>query len=123
MKAIEHYAEGMNFLDNASKERTHGAELEAQTSAAIAIAHFTAAQAAAAISTRFRDPMDDIRAMEEDARTEAARQAVPEPTCEHLPAPNGCDDCSVEPGESHRYAKCPGNQRARARRDRPGGLA
>jgi hypothetical protein len=24
----------------------------------------------------------------------------------------GCDDCSVEPGERHRYAGCPGNRRA-----------
>lgn len=24
---------------------------------------------------------------------------------------NGCDDCSVEPGETHRYAGCPGNLR------------
>ncbi|MCW6008715.1 hypothetical protein K1W54_29840 [Micromonospora sp. CPCC 205371] len=27
-------------------------------------------------------------------------------------APNGCDDCSVEPGETHRYTNCPGNRRA-----------
>jgi hypothetical protein len=25
-------------------------------------------------------------------------------------APNGCDDCSVEPGETHRYPSCPGNR-------------
>lgn len=26
-------------------------------------------------------------------------------------APGGCDDCSVEPGEPHRYPGCPGNRR------------
>ncbi|MBM0235912.1 hypothetical protein JNW88_00220 [Micromonospora sp. ATA32] len=26
-------------------------------------------------------------------------------------APNGCDDCSVEPGERHRYFHCTGNHR------------
>lgn len=31
-------------------------------------------------------------------------------------APGGCDDCSVEPGERHLYAGCPGNERA-ARRE------
>lgn len=30
-------------------------------------------------------------------------------------AEQGCDDCSVEPGERHRYAGCPGNERAAAR--------
>lgn len=28
------------------------------------------------------------------------------------PAPNGCDFCSVEPGEKHRYPNCPGNREA-----------
>lgn len=32
-----------------------------------------------------------------------------------LRAPQGCDDCSVEPGEEHRYPTCPGNVRALAR--------
>lgn len=27
----------------------------------------------------------------------------------------GCDDCSVEPGERHRYAGCPGNVRQHER--------
>lgn len=27
-------------------------------------------------------------------------------------APDGCDDCSVEAGERHRYYNCPGNHRA-----------
>ena len=40
---------------------------------------------------------------------EAPPKAVPDPR--HR-APNGCDDCSVEPGERHRYAECPGNLRA-----------
>jgi hypothetical protein len=30
-------------------------------------------------------------------------------------APAGYDDCSVEPGETHRYAHCPGARRASAR--------
>ncbi|MEU0081386.1 hypothetical protein ABZY58_26090 [Micromonospora tulbaghiae] len=30
-------------------------------------------------------------------------------------AEQGCDDCSVEPGERHRYIGCPGNERAAAR--------
>lgn len=30
-------------------------------------------------------------------------------------AASGCDDCSVEPGERHRYAGCPGNRRAAER--------
>jgi hypothetical protein len=33
-------------------------------------------------------------------------------------APGGCDDCSVEPGERHRYAACPGNRR-RGRQSAP----
>jgi len=32
-------------------------------------------------------------------------------------AEQGCDDCSVEPGETHRYAACPGNERDRMRID------
>lgn len=36
-----------------------------------------------------------------------------------LVAPFGCDDCSVEDGEPHRYAGCPGNVRAIERGDRP----
>lgn len=28
---------------------------------------------------------------------------------------NGCDDCSVEPGETHRYASCPGALHARSK--------
>lgn len=32
-----------------------------------------------------------------------------------LVAPLGCDDCSVEDGEPHRYAGCPGNVRQCAR--------
>jgi len=31
-------------------------------------------------------------------------------------APYGCDDCSVEDGEPHRYAGCPGNIRQIERR-------
>lgn len=38
-----------------------------------------------------------------------------------LVAPEGCDDCSVEPGETHRWAGCPGNERA-ARRAAEGSL-
>lgn len=37
-----------------------------------------------------------------------------------LVAPFGCDDCSAEDGEPHRYAGCPGNvrQHERALKDR-----
>lgn len=38
-------------------------------------------------------------------------------------APTGCDDCSVEPGEPHRHAGCPGNVRALAAYNAPGGVA
>lgn len=31
--------------------------------------------------------------------------------CVVLVAPSGCDDCSVEPGEHHRFAACSGNAR------------
>lgn len=31
------------------------------------------------------------------------------------PAPGGCDYCSVEPGDHHRYEACPGAERQRAR--------
>lgn len=30
-------------------------------------------------------------------------------------AVNGCDECSAEPGERHRYPECPGNWRAAQR--------
>lgn len=39
--------------------------------------------------------------------------------CPPRVAPNGCDDCSVEPGERHRHAGCPGNLPAIARAGRP----
>lgn len=35
-----------------------------------------------------------------------------------LIAPNGCDDCTVEPGEHHRHPGCPGNHRAITRQAR-----
>lgn len=35
-----------------------------------------------------------------------------------LIAPNGCDDCTVEPGEHHRHLGCPGNHRAITRQAR-----
>ncbi|MEU4367526.1 hypothetical protein [Micromonospora chersina] len=35
--------------------------------------------------------------------------------CPPAVAEQGCDDCSVEPGERHRHRGCPGNERAAAR--------
>jgi hypothetical protein len=39
--------------------------------------------------------------------------------CVVLVAPSGCDDCSVEPGEPHRHASCPGNARQLGRNTQP----
>jgi hypothetical protein len=41
--------------------------------------------------------------------------------CPPRVASAGCDDCSVEPGERHRYPGCPGNQRAIERTGKPVG--
>lgn len=55
----------------------------------------------------------------DDRPPAALRQEFPAELGEQpLPAPRGCDDCSVEPGETHRYAGCPGNLRAIERASR-----
>ena len=36
-------------------------------------------------------------------------------------APDGCDDCSVEPGEQHRWASCPSAERQRIRKAQSAG--
>ncbi|MGA4726263.1 hypothetical protein ACPB67_02485 [Micromonospora taraxaci] len=45
-------------------------------------------------------------------KVEATKPQWPDPNTARHHAPNGCDDCSVEPGDWHRYPECPGNLRA-----------
>lgn len=52
-----------------------------------------------------------IVALNRLAKREAARLLGRLSGLPALVAPFGCDDCSVEDGEPHRYAGCPGNIR------------
>lgn len=67
----------------------------------------------------FVDRVDEILA------TPAAAAPVPSARAQEAGpalAPSGCDDCSVEPGEAHRYPGCPGAVHARRRVANPAGL-
>jgi hypothetical protein len=52
----------------------------------------------------------DIAVARTEGRPDYAR-AVEEAFERKHVAKAGCDDCSVEPGETHRWVSCPGNQR------------
>jgi hypothetical protein len=58
------------------------------------------------------DPRDFQRVLRRDVRR-ADDPAPGEPGATLL-APQGCDDCSAEPGELHQWPGCPGNVRALA---------
>ncbi len=49
--------------------------------------------------------IEPVTASNEDVNLSLRRRLLPV-------AVNGCDGCSVEPGETHRYSNCPGALRA-----------
>lgn len=94
-QACSHYRQAQQHLVAAGEALADGQYGLAQVAVDMARAEAELGMLAVAISGRHGDPVNP-------------------PGGALLPphSPTGCDDCSVEPGERHRTADCPGALRA-----------